>query len=248
MHRLFLLLFSITSLWSMAQTSSTLQGQNLINELVPLWPQHETLQMLVATVDLPDTNVQYEVVFDAAWSIGTHPDQFPPNPHFSGLIGGTHHGTHVIWERGGQSTPGMKNMAETGSKTPLNNEINAAIGNNLAGVLLSGGGIGLSPGQVAMTFQIDRKFPLVSLVTMIAPSPDWFVGVSGVSLFGPDGWQDEVTVNLFPYDAGTDSGVNYQSPDQATVPQEPIFRITGAPFLDGGDIQPLGSFVFRRVP
>ena len=41
---------------------------------------------------------QYEVVFEATWSQATHPIDFPPNPHFSGLIGGTHSDQVSFWE------------------------------------------------------------------------------------------------------------------------------------------------------
>ena len=46
---------------------------------------------------------------------------------------------------------------------------------------------------------------------MIAPSPDWVVGVSGVSLrnAADDGWQPFLTVDLFPYDAGTEEGTKF---------------------------------------
>ena len=83
---------------------------------------------------------------------------------------------------------------------------------------------------------------------MIAPSPDWFVGVHGLRLFDEQGWVDSLTVDLFPYDAGTDSGSEYLAPNQPTQPQEPIFRITGVPFLNGGTLEPLGRFVFTRIP
>lgn len=61
---------------------------------------------------------------------------------------------------------------------------------------------------------------------MIYPSPDWFVGVSGLELCLSNGsWIDEKVMNLYPYDAGTDSGPTYISPDQPTVPKEAIRRI-----------------------
>lgn len=222
-------------------------GQSILLELVPLWPQHESLGMLVATVELQELTVQYQVTFEADWSSTTHPDQFPPNPHFSGLIGTTHHGDLVLWQAGMLATPGVKSMAETGSKSPLDSEIMALVTQDLAGELLSGGGIGISPGSVMLTFTVDRRYPLVSLVSMIAPSPDWFVGVHGTPFFNENGWANEVSINLFPYDAGTDSGPNYLSPNQATLPAESIFRITGMPFLNGATIAPLGRFVFTRI-
>ena len=56
--------------------------------------------------------VEYTVVFEATWSAESHPDGFPPSPHFSGLIGGTHNDQVTFWEVGGLASPGMESMAE----------------------------------------------------------------------------------------------------------------------------------------
>jgi len=82
---------------------------------------------------------------------------------------------------------------------------------------------------------------------MIAPSPDWFVGVSRVPLFENDQWVDRVTVEAQPYDAGTDSGTTYLSPDDDSNPQDPIAEITGYPFESSGTVAPLGTFTFERI-
>ena len=81
-------------------------------------------------------------------------------------------------------------------------------------------------GKTFAVFRVDSKHHLVSLVSMIYPSPDWFVGVSGLELcLGNGSWVDEKILNLYPYDAGTDSGPTYISPDQPTIPKEAIRRI-----------------------
>lgn len=72
--------------------------------------------------------VEYQVTFDATWSQATHPQDFPPSPHFSGLIGGTHNAAVTFWQEGELATTGIENMAELGSKTALTDEVNAAIG------------------------------------------------------------------------------------------------------------------------
>lgn len=52
---------------------------------------------------------------------------------------------------------------------------------------------------------------------------------------------------LIPWDAGTDSGATFSSPDQNTNPRQPISRILTPPLGLGGLAAPLGSFIFRRV-
>jgi hypothetical protein len=80
---------------------------------------------------------------------------------------------------------------------------------------------------------------------MIAPSPDWFVGVSALNMLRDNEWADEIVVELHPYDAGTDSGTTYDARDADTVPPAPISRIDGPPLRVGGTVPPLGTFTFR---
>ena len=187
----------------------------------------------------------YEVTFTATWSAETHSTDFPSNPHFSGLIGGTHNSTVTFWETGSTASDGIKAMAELGSKSSLRSEVQAAITAGRAEHVLSGGGIGNSPGVARLTFQISEDYPLVTLTSMLAPSPDWFVGVNSQSLRSATGWENSVTVELFVYDAGTDSGTRYTSPNQATNPRENIARLTGDPFSYNGQVRSVGTFVFE---
>ncbi|MGK0190316.1 MAG: hypothetical protein ACI9R3_006139 [Verrucomicrobiales bacterium] len=189
----------------------------------------------------------FELTFDAAWSAATHSTGFPSgNPHFSGLIGASHNSPTSLWSPGGMATPGIRTMAETGGKSPLTNEIQSFIASGAAETLISGGGIGRSPGTVSVQFMVSQDYPLVSVVSMIAPSPDWFVGVHGLSLLQDGQWIEEMVVSLDPYDSGTDSGTTYLSSNNATNPQEPISQIVEPLDVDG-IVAPVGTFTFRRV-
>lgn len=191
---------------------------------------------------------RYRVTFDAIWSMATHPEDFPRTPHFSGLIGGTHREPQRFWQPGALATEGIRAMAEQGRKTPLDHEVQGAITAGTAQYLLSGGDVDLSPGSVALEFEIGRDYPLVTLVSMVAPSPDWFVGVSALSLIEGGDWVAERVVALEPWDAGTDGGVTFESRDRPSSPREPIARITTGPLGAGGMPSPMGTFTFRRLP
>ena len=196
----------------------------------------------------PAPTARYRVTFEATWSPTTHPQDPPPSPHFSGLIGGTHNDQVTFWREGAIATDGIKRMSELGSKTPLDEEVRAAIAAGNAQNLLSGGNIERAPGSAAaLEFEITTAFPLVTLVSMIAPSPDWFVGVSRLSLLENGQWIDERVIQLDPWDAGTDGGVTFTSPDLPLTPRLPIARITGFPFLAAGQVPPLGTFRFVRI-
>lgn len=192
-----------------------------------------------------ETVATYLLTWEATWSVETHPVDFPPNPHFSGLIGGTHDVGVRFWELGGMASSGMESMSETGSKTLLTEEVNDAIATGHAERVLSGGNINPSPGVRTFQFDIPSTHPLATLVSMIAPSPDWFIGVDSLRLAEGGVWLEEVVVELHPYDTGTDSGVSYRSNNDDTDPQEPIrdlsneFPFTGTP--------PLGTFTFTLI-
>ena len=201
----------------------------------------------IACADAAET-AQYRVTFDAVWSVQTHPTDFPGGAHWSPIIGGTHALPGLFWDAGAFATPGIEQMAETGATTLLRNEVNQqrAVGN--AGVVIQASGGMNSPGTSSVTFMASQTNPLATVVSMIAPSPDWFVGTHGVVLFDGDHWRPEVTVDLLPYDAGTDSGVAYTSANLDTQPPAPIEMILGYPFAADGMTAPsLGTMTFTRI-
>lgn len=192
----------------------------------------------------PAGDAVYRVTFEATWSAETHPESFPPDPHFSWLIGGTHDALVEFWAPGQLASPGIESMAETGGTATLTAEVEAQITAGRAGEVVRSLTFPDSPGSVDAEFTVTPDHPLLTLVTMVAPSPDWFAGVRGLDLRDGDGWLPELTVDLYPWDAGTDSGTGYTSPDQDTQPAQPIAAITGSPFSPG---VPVGRYVFELV-
>ena len=186
-----------------------------------------------------DTDALCLLQFDAVWSVATHPIDFPASAHFSPLIGGTHDASTIFWEPGGLATPGIQSMAETGATGSLTAEVQAAINTGGAGAVVQGPSVPISPGMADVAIDLTLDHPLLTLVTMIAPSPDWFLGVHGLPLFENGSWRELTVVDLLPYDAGTDSGSTFTSPNQATVPAEPISRLIQSPFPN--DV-PLGTY------
>lgn len=200
------------------------------------------------TTGAPAATARYQVTFETTWSAVTHPTDFPEDAHFSPLIGGTHSAAARFWQPQGVASDGIEAMAERGRTSPLDTEIQAAINAGTARRVLRGSGVTTLPGTASIDFEIDLEQPLVTLVTMIAPSPDWFAGVHDLSLVERGNWVDEKTVTLLPYDAGTDHGATYDSPDRDAQPREPIRTIDGRPLDRAGSVGPVGRFVFRRLP
>jgi hypothetical protein len=194
------------------------------------------------------TTVRYRLTFDGLWSQQTHPQDYPGNPHFSPLIGGTHTAAVSFWRDGGIASDGIKRMAEQGFTSPLDSHVNDAITAGTARSLIRGGAIALSPASVAVEFEVHQSHPLLTLVSMVAPSPDWFVGVGGLALFAGGQWVERVAIDLRPWDAGTDGGRSYESADQPVSPRQPIALLTGFPVATNGEVRPIGRFVIERLP
>lgn len=196
-----------------------------------------------------DASARYEVVFDATWSAATHPGAWPASAHWSGLVGGVHGAGVEFWREGALASEGIRLMAERGVQATLASEVDGAIRAGTADFVLRGGGIPTSPGTVRYEFPraMTRRFPRVTLCSMVAPSPDWFVGVSGLSLIEDGRWVRELSVPLDSFDAGTDSGVDFTSPDLVTAPRGVITRHEGYPARIDGRRVPFGTFTFRRL-
>ena len=189
----------------------------------------------------------YRMTFTATWRQSTHPLNFPPNPHFSDLIGATHSREIKFWELGAAPSPGIENMAELGVTGDLAMEIQTAINENNAEFLLTGGSIFPSPGSIELEFDISQSYPLATLVCMLAPSPDWFVGVSALNLFENGDWVREKIVELEVYDAGSDNGAVFTSPNIDVDPKQAISKLTASStdFRNGNPV--VGTFTFTRV-
>ncbi len=180
---------------------------------------------------------RYRITFDANWSATNHPDAgFPVgSAHWSPMAGMLHNSSVTVWENGGMASAGVERVAETGGTGTLMDEYTAALNAGNANAWLIDGFSpfsGVSTASVEVTATTD--FPLLSVVSMIAPSPDWFAGVSSLSLLDDTGnWKSTIAVPLYPYDAGTEEGTEYRGDNPATLPQEPISSLRNvAPFSD----------------
>ena len=176
-------------------------------------------------------NVQsaaYRVTFEGKFTASALASgvSVPSGEHFTTLIGAIHNGSVTFWSSGGTASAGIESMAEVGGTSALKSEINAS-SNALAVIEQSIVSGGTATATVDITLTTDH--PLVTLTSMIAPSPDWFVGVSGLSLrnTADDGWQPSLAVDLFPYDAGTEEGTEFSLSNSATSPQGTITSIKG---------------------
>lgn len=194
-----------------------------------------------------DEGARYEIVFQSEWTAANHPLDYPDNAHHSGLIGATHDARYVLFADGGMATAGLKALSERGSHQPLDAEIRAAKDKGEAGDLFESSAQFMLPGSLKADFTADARHPLVSAVAMIAPSPDWFTGISDVALMRDGKWVDTVSVTLWAWDAGTDSGATYKAPDMESAPRQSVRLNASQHFRMANEVKPIGKAVIRRV-
>ena len=189
----------------------------------------------------------YSLTFESDWSATSHPSDFPSSAHFSGLIGTTHNASISYWTEGQPASLGIKQMAETGSKSALDQIFTTTDDIGSSDNRISAGGLSTSPSSITISFSASTSHPFLTLVSMIAPSPDWFVGVSGLPLSDQNGWIPSLVIDLFAYDAGTDSGTSYASSNAATSPPVPISQLVESPFANGSTVPRIGRFVLTLM-
>lgn len=189
---------------------------------------------------------QYMVTFEATWSSTTHPDAYPSNAHFSPFIGFSHAPEATIFSPGATASAGIQNMAETGGTSPLDDEIDLLIQAGF-GLEKIKGSVFDSPGSESATFMVDADHPFVTVTSMIAPSPDWFVAVRNLNLYENCQWVDSAQVDVTVYDAGTDSGADLTSANEATTPAESISLITTGPLAENNTVTNMGTMTFTKI-
>lgn len=171
----------------------------------------------------------YRVSFNFRWTPATHPDTYEPSAHFSPINVAAHTAAYTMWLPAGYATPSMKDVAETGSTAAMRTSLGAyeAAGH------VSSWGTG-PPGPVppvtteTLTVRVNGTSgaSLLSGASMLAPSPDWFVGMSRVQLCNGTAWLSTARGGLSLWDAGTDSGATLTAADVATVPPTAIRRFS----------------------
>ena len=192
---------------------------------------------LFALLTVPSVFAQsvanYDVSITTIWNTTDH-TSVPGNAHWSDLIGATHNTENEFVDLGVLATLGIKNVAEGGDNGAITNEINSVITAGRADQLLQDDFPFAAVSTAGFTgLQVSEDFPFITLVSMVAPSPDWFIAVNSLNLRSGNnainnGWKDTFTLDVFAYDSGTDSGTNYTSSDNPNAPV-PVFMITGFP-------------------
>lgn len=195
-----------------------------------------------------DDGATYQVTVTGLWTAERFPLEYPQaglltGPHFSGVIGASHNGQYALFADGRAPTPGLERLSEEGKHSPLDAEIKAAIAAGRAGALFETDPIKDFSQPVTGTVRVSLANPQVSAVAMIAPSPDWFAGVSGVSLVEGGRYVAEKTVDLYAWDSGGDRGATYAAADADLAVKQATTIASSKHFGE----KPVARITFRRM-
>ncbi|MGH8029561.1 MAG: spondin domain-containing protein, partial [Arenimonas sp.] len=190
---------------------------------------------------------RYQITFSSRWTENDHPLEYPGPKfaglsvaHFSPIIGASHKPGFALFAEGTAPSAGLESLSETGKHVPLDAEINTAMTLGTVLSLVESAEPLKDHGKTLMAeVPVDGMHPQVSLVAMIAPSPDWFAGVKDVNLVENGQWVAEKTVDLLPYDSGGDEGTTYRADDADNDPKKPTSSLAGNPhFTVNGQLLP----------
>ncbi|WP_205032200.1 spondin domain-containing protein [Hwanghaeella grinnelliae] len=200
--------------------------------------------MAVATAQ---DSADYHVTVTLNWTEAAFPVGFPEDPHFSRFIGMTHNERFTLFADGQTASTGLGLVATNGRVSILKAELGEMTRRKRIGSVVEADALKAGAGVVQMTATLTSAHNRFSFATMVAPSPDWITGASGIVL-NPDGpWLESLTLPLWVWDAGVDGGQTFTSPDDPLPVKESV-RLAATPyFLHPAGLLPIGTVVFVRV-
>jgi hypothetical protein len=173
-----------------------------------------------------NTERKFKIIFSTNWGTpGTENNiNFPTkqkngeDSHTGNMCLITHNDKYSAFKLGDYANQGIIESSEYGKNdsliTEIINEKQNCFSYYTAPVLNT-------PGKAIFDITINPQYPYISFVTMIAPSSNWFTGISSVNLTNVI---EPIRIPTYAYDAGADYGTEFR-----TLPKHPR----------GEDVQPI---------
>ncbi len=256
-----------------AAFDETLSAQALLDSSVESQNQPVTPSTIIGA------DLLFEPMTDAAtylvtvrnfWGMDDFPQAFPDNAHLSLFGGAVHNASISFWEIGEPPSRGIEDMAEAGLiDILLSDEVTPAIEQGTASSFIevrqfTDPAVAGEPGELQFEITVTRSHPLVSMTSMLGPSPDWFVGVSGLSLLddgdtaGVQGlaatlhpWFERLVVGSPLHDGGSKSDITPVMGGPDIIPPDPIgfvaYNEAAGVYLPTDVPQIVAEFDFQRI-
>ena len=191
------------------------------------------------------SNTQYNIVFNTQWGSDFVPIGHPPQPHTGNMFLVTHNNNYDLFKLNSIASVGIINSSMFGTNDMLMDEIidDENIDNIYTAPSIN------APGYYQFTIYVNPSYPSISFVTMLAPSPDWFTGISSVNLLSRNHeWKKSIIANLWAYDAGSDYGNGfYNEPDFPVDVLRPISLITDGVLFPNNNPIPIAQLIIDKL-
>lgn len=177
------------------------------------------IALITTHISFSQSIATYDIVFTSTWNASEHTSSMdmnlPGNAHWSKLVGVNHNSDVSFFEVGQMATLGIEMIAETGNNNEFrDNDVQNAINALNAEQYIDGPSLSVAAGTITISgLEVSEDYPLLTLLSMVAPSPDWYIGLNGLELLDSGGnWKSSINIPMsYVYDAGTDTGSNYTS-------------------------------------
>lgn len=220
------------------------------------------ISMVPSNLSASQDSATYSCTLTNNWSMANHPvdyetvvsdERIPTAAHHTPRVLAIHSEEYQMWAPGKLASDGVKYVAEGGDTAALVAELDGAVDDGFVEFFAIAGAQfnALDPPQTFVPITFTPEFPLLSSVSMLAPTPDWFTGLYGFSPIADGVWGYSFEIAMHPWDAGTQMGDTYAFNGGQEVPPVPIFELTedtvsrrNPIFLDpsGTDVLPMAFF------
>ena len=181
----------------------------------------------------PD-EMTYKVSVVVDWSSRSHEGNYPNSAHLSQPVFWTG-SSNPVFAIEQNPSEGMKEFSVSGRTRALKQELESFIENETISQFDIKDRID-APGSDSYEVTLTREDPVFSLISKLAPSPDWFLALEGVNMLEDNRWKDNVRVSMVALDGGVSGGnefknaINEEGTDQFISPLTDIRAVALPPF------------------
>ncbi|PXF44853.1 Spondin-1 [Gracilariopsis chorda] len=170
----------------------------------------------------------YRVTFTNLLTAENFGDLIPPNGLvFSPLAGASHSNRFSFFTIRGFASPQVEQIAETGQNGRFVTQAKNMQRTGKVFTVAAADGPSLPGTDTSLFFAVDCARPFITMLGMIAPSPDWIVQINNRNMFRNGMFIPRENGTLIAYDTGTDDGREFTPPGDASLdmPTEPQMNI-----------------------
>jgi Spondin_N len=214
----------------------------------------DVISLIDSTVPAATEAAVYSCSMTNLWTSERHPALYPTGPaHWTRPLLTSHNSNFEMWSPGTLASEAAEDLAEFGSTIALRGLIENSTD---TGMFVQGSDFDTddvtTTSQTFDDLTFMPGFSLLSTMTMVAPSPDWFTGIYNFDAINQatGTYYDSFIIDTYPWDAGTETGSTYTISNPAEVQHVPIFQLTvdtvpdTGVFLnpDGTDVLPVSRW------